>query len=124
MIDAGNSIADVPGGLTYAIDGSEITTINRSAGDIPGWIRKVRTKLIIDSGKLVAHTSHVSDTAGRENVSVTVVLTFTLLSNGRELKVERTGFRPNPPASLHDQPYRREDDLLYQKDSAIYVKVQ
>jgi hypothetical protein len=122
-IDADGSIADVPWPLTYNLDGSEITTINHSAGDIPGWIRKVRTKLILDGGTLVAHASHVSESAGHENVSVTVVLTFTLLAKGREMKVERTGFRPNPPASLHGRPYRQEDDLLYQKDSAIYVKL-
>jgi hypothetical protein len=123
VIDADASIADVPGPLTYATDGSEITTINHSVGDIPGWIRKVRTKLIREGASLVTHTSHVSETAGHENVSVTVVLTFTLLANGREMTVERTGFRPKPPPSLHGRPYRQEDDLLYRKDSAIYVKV-
>src|SRR5689334_4433037 len=100
-IDADRSIDDVSGPLVYNTDGSETTTINHSAGEIPEWIRKLRTKLIVDNASLVTHTSHVSGTASHERVSVTVVLTFTLLADGRELKVERTGFRPAPPPTLH-----------------------
>ena len=123
-IDADGSIADVSGPLTYSLDGSETTLINHSAGDISGWIRKLRTTLIVNDASLVTHTSHVSDTVGHERASVTVVLTFTLLANGREMKVERTGFRPTPPAVLHGRPYRQGDDLLYRKDTAIYVKAR
>jgi hypothetical protein len=121
-IDADGSIADVPDQLSYNLDGSDITTINHSAGDIPGWIRKLRTNLTMQEASLVARTSHVSETGGHENVSVTIVLTFQLLSNDREMRVERTGFRPIPPESLHGRPYKQEDDFLYRKDSAIYVK--
>src|SRR5262249_31391038 len=93
-IDADGNIADAPGPLTYNLDGSEITTITHSAGDIPGWVRKLRTNVITRGASLIAHPSHVSETGGHENVSMTIVLTFQLLSNDREMRVERTGFRP------------------------------
>jgi hypothetical protein len=102
-LDADASIADVEGPLTYRLDGSEITTINHSAGDIAGWTRKIRTKAMMDRTTLVLHTSHLSETTDRatgnthENVAVTIVLIFRLLPNGREMTVERTGFRPVPP---------------------------
>ncbi len=127
-IDSDGSIADVAGPLVYKLDGSEITTANLSMGDIPGWTRKIQTKAILDGATVVTYTSHVSETTDRnkgstrETVGVTIVLTFTLSSNGRDLIVERTGFRPVPPPTLHDRPYRQEDDLVYRKDTATYVK--
>jgi hypothetical protein len=69
---------------------------------------------------VVTHTSHVSQSADR--AAVTVVLTFTLLEDGRSMRVEKTGFRPVAPASLHWRSYRQEDDLLYRKDAGIYVR--
>jgi hypothetical protein len=119
-LEADGSIADVVGPLVYSLDGSEITTINHSIGDIPGWTRKIRTKAMMDGTAVETHTSHVSEMADR--AGVTVVLKFTLLPDGRSMTVERSGFRPVPPPMLHGRPYRQEDDLLYRKDTAIYVR--
>src|SRR5262249_19546105 len=70
IIDAGGGIADVRGALAYNVDGREITTVNDSIGEIPGWTRKLRTKAVMDGDTLVTYTSHVSIT-DRENVAVT-----------------------------------------------------
>lgn len=55
-------------------------------------------------------------------IGITSVLRFKLEAQGRELLVERTGFRAEPPAVLHGRPYDRKDDLVYNVDRILYVK--
>ena len=65
----------------------------------------------IDGGKTVVEAG-----------AITCVLRFRLTEEGRTLRVERSGFRENPPSLLHGLPYRRVDDLVYNTDVVIYQR--
>jgi hypothetical protein len=113
----------------YRLDGRTLTFSDDSAGEIPNWERKVGTDATWDGESLTLHTdpfAEVTDPANGElsvRHSINSLLTFRLATGGRELTVERTGFRVIPPTVLHGLPYRREDDLAYRTDVALYVKV-
>ena len=115
-------VTDSP--LVYKLDGSTIVVVDRSLGDLPGFSRKIKTEAAWENSRLVTRTTHFSETANGASGGVTRVLTFSLLASGRELAVDRTGYRTSkePPTVLHGRAYRLEDDLVYARDTAIYVK--
>ena len=128
MTDGGGPSA--PGDLMrYRLDGDELLVRDDSLGELPNFVRKVRTLAFWDGQTLKTETETVSESideqtgAPRTGHGITSVLTFRLAAGGHELIVERTGFRAQPPPLLHGQPYDRTTDLAYNVDHVRYVKV-
>jgi hypothetical protein len=120
----------VPGELQrYRLDGDELLVRDDSLGELPNFVRKVRTLALWDGQSLKTETETISESvdkrtgAPKTGRGITSVLTFRLTPDGNELIVERTGFRAQPPAVLHGQPYDRSTDLAYNVDRVRYVKV-
>jgi len=116
-------VTSVP--LIYKLGGSSVTVVDRSLGDLPGFSRKIRTEAKWDNAKLVTLTTHFSETAEDVGAAVTRALIFSLLAGGREMVVERTGYRDNTPSTIIPRIMhhgRMEDDLIYAKDIAFYIK--
>ena len=118
-----------PGDLRFPIDG-ELIVRDESLGELPNFVRKVRTRAAWDGEALTTETETISEsidentgapTLGR---GITSVLTFHLSADGNELIVDRTGFRRQPPAMLHGQPYNRAADLAYNIDRVRYTRAQ
>jgi len=117
--------------LHYRLDGSVVTVIDRSLGDIPSFIRKINTEALWDSKwRLFTFTTHFSETPKGINVGNTRVLVFSMIAGDQQMKVERTGYRgkrindtflADVPKYMHNG--RLEDDLVYGKDTAFYVKM-
>jgi hypothetical protein len=119
----------VPGELQrYRLDGDELLVQDDSLGELPNFARKVRTLAHWDGAQLKTETEMVSESIDPDTSTVrigrgiTSVLTFRLGPGGNELIVERTGFRAQPPAMLHGQPYDRSADLAYNIDRVRYVR--
>jgi hypothetical protein len=119
----------VPGELQrYRLDGEELLVQDDSLGELPNFARKVRTLAHWDGAQLKTETETVSESIDpatrtvRVGRGITSVLTFRLGPGGNELIVERTGFRAQPPATLHGQPYDRSADLAYNIDRVRYVR--
>jgi len=117
--------AVVDGPLVYKVDGSPVIVVDRSLGDLPAFARKIRTEASWDDLRLVTLTTHYSETEDGASGGVTRRVTFSMLPSG-EMTVERTGYRSakQPPIVLHGRPYRREDDLVYARDTAVYVRLK
>ena len=117
-----------PGDLRFRIDGGELVVRDDSLGELPNFVRKVRTFAAWTGDALKTETETISESideqtgAPRVGRGITSVLTFHLSVDGSELLVERTGFRAQPPATLHGQPYDRKDDLAYNIDRVRYVR--
>jgi len=118
--------------LHYRLDGSVVTVVDRSLGDIPGFTRKIRTEALWETNsRLLTFTTHFSETPKGINAGNTRVLIFSITVGDQEMKVERTGYRGtrinngtffgDMPKYVHDG--RLEDDLIYGKDTAFYAKV-
>jgi len=118
-------VIDAP--LSYKFDGSIVTIVDHSLGDIPNFTRKIRTETYWENDlRLWTFTTHLSETNGKE-AGTTRVLIFSLTSD-HEIKIERTGYRgprPDPrtlfgplPKYLHNR--RIEDDRAYAMDIAFY----
>ena len=121
---------NVPGDLQrYRLDGDELVMRDDSLGELPNFVRKVRTLALWDGQALKTETETVSESidartgAPKTGRGITSVLTFRLGADTNELIVERTGFRAQPPSLLHGQPYDRRTDLAYNIDRVRYVKV-
>lgn len=121
---------NVPGDLQrYRLDGDELVIRDDSLGELPNFVRKVRTLALWDGGALKTETETVSESidertgAPKTGRGITSVLTFRLGADHNELIVERTGFRAQPPALLLGRPYERKTDLAYNIDRVRYVKV-
>jgi hypothetical protein len=119
----------VPGELQrYRLDGDELLVQDDSLGELPNFARKVRTVAHWDGAQLETETETLSESIDpatstvRIGRGITSVLTFRLAPGGNELIVERTGFRAQPPAMLHGQPYDRSADLAYNIDRVRYVR--
>lgn len=111
--------------LVWPLDGTSSTVIDRSLGDLPNFIRKIRTQAKWDGMKLVTLTTHLSETDGKETGGITRVLVFELLDDQRGMTVERAGYRNNAPSALIPLIMHHghmEDDLEYAKDKATYLK--
>jgi len=137
MIDTGDGslfgvpepVSETP--LHYRLDGSVVTVIDRSLGDIPSFTRKINTEALWDSNwRLFTFTTHFSETPKGINVGNTRVLVFSMIAGDQQMKVERTGYRgkrindtfpADVPKYMHNG--RLEDDLVYGKDTAFYVKM-
>lgn len=119
----------VPGDLRYRLDGDELLLPDHSLGELPNFVRKVRTRAVWDGVALKTETETIIESTDKQTRtprtgrSITSVLTFRLGPNGDELIVERTGFRALPPPHLHGQPYDRGADLAYNIDVVRYVRV-
>lgn len=121
---------NVPGDLQrYRLDGDELLVHDDSLGELPNFVRKVRTLALWNGEALKTETETVSESidertgAPKTGRGITSVLTFRLGAADNELIVERTGFRAQPPSLLHGQPYNRRTDLAYNTDGVRYVKV-
>ncbi len=119
----------VPADFThYRLDGSELLVRDDSLGELPNFVRKVRTLARWQGETLTTETETVSESvdtrtgAARVGRGITSVLTFRLEAGGTELVVERTGFRAVAPAMLHGRPYARHDDLAYNVDRVRYIR--
>lgn len=119
----------VPGELQrYPLDGHELIVRDDSLGELPNFVRKVRTLALWDGAALKTETETISESIDKQTGApktgrgITSVLTFRLGDNGNELIVERTGFRAVAPAMLHGRPYDRATDLAYNIDRVRYVR--
>lgn len=119
----------VPGDLQrYRLDGEELLVRDDSLGDLPNFVRKVRTLARWNGVELKTEAETVSESidpntgAPRTGRGITSVLTFRIGPGGNELIVERTGYRAQPPMMLHGQPYDRSSDLAYNVDRVRYVR--
>jgi hypothetical protein len=111
--------------LIWPLDGTSNTVIDHSLGDLPNFIRKIRTEAKWDGARLVTLTTHLSETDGKETGGITRVLVFELVDDGRGMTVGRTGYRnnaPSPRIPLIMHHGRMEEDLMYTKDEATYIK--
>src|SRR5262245_12508602 len=116
--------------LHYNLDGSVVTVVDRSLGDLPSFTRKIKTEALCDNNwPLFTFTTHFSETPKGINAGNTRVLIFSMTAGDQQMKVERTGYRGERinDTSLADVPKymhngRLEDDLVYGKDTAFYVK--
>ena len=117
--------------LRYRLDGSVVTVLDQSLGELPNFTRKISTKASWQPGsRLLTLTTHFSETPNGINTGNTRVLIFSMVANG-QMKVERTGYRgpradPSTffgplPKFLHNG--RLEDDRVYAKDIALYTKI-
>ena len=112
----------------YRLDGMARTSRDESLGDLPNFVRKVRTEAKWNGQILTLETEHVSESISRGTGATTVgrgitsVLRLRLDPNGRDLVVERTGFRAEPPPMLHRRRYSRSDDLAYNVARVVYVR--
>lgn len=113
---------------TYRLDGQETLVRDDSLGELPNFVRKVRTLARWEGPALTTETETVSESvdartgSARVGRGITSVLTFRLEAGGTELVIERTGFRAQPPSLLHGRPYSRQDDLAYNVDRVRYVR--
>lgn len=114
--------------LVYRLDGRVTTTLDRSLGDLPDFVRKIDTSAQWEDATLVTLTTHLVETPG-SRTGITRVVTFELSTDRRTLTVERTAYRGRPepqrfvdtlPKMLHKG--RLEDDRAYAKDRAFYVR--
>ena len=127
-VDTDGGGPSVPGELRYRLDGDELLVRDDSLGELPNFVRKVRTLARWDGPLLKTETESVSESIDpltgepRTGRSITSVLTFRLAAGGNELIVERTGYRVQPPAMLHGRPYDRSSDLAYNIDRVRYVR--
>jgi hypothetical protein len=119
----------VPGELQrYRLDGDELLVRDDSLGELANFVRTVRTVAQWDGALLKTETETLSESidprTGRPRTGrgITSVLNFELSADGNELIVERTGFRIQPPPTLHGRPYDRAADLAYNIDRVRYVR--
>lgn len=117
-----------PGDLRFRLDGRDLLVRDDSLGELPNFVRKVRTLALWDGDALTTETEMISESidertgAPKVGHGITSVLRFHLSDDGTTLTVERTGFRAQPPATLHGRPYDREHDLAYNTDRVRYVR--
>ena len=117
-----------PGDLRFRLDGAELLLRDDSLGELPNFVRQVRTLAQWDGDALKTETETISESIDKQTGApkvgrgITSVLTFHLSADGTTLTVERTGFRALPPPLLHGRPYDRRHDLAYNTDRVQYVR--
>ena len=119
-------IPAAPECLRFPIDGASRECVDTTLGELPDFVRKVRTDLTWDGQSQTLRAEHFSErTEPPGSVvrrrAITSVLALRLVDAGT-LRVERTGFRAEPPVTLHGRSYGRSDDLAYNTDVAFYVR--
>ena len=116
-----------PGDLRFQL-GGELLMRDDSLGELPNFVRTVRTFAEWTGDALKTETETIRESIDKQTGTpkvgrgITSVLTFHLSADGSDLIVERTGFRAQPPATLHGRPYDRRDDLAYNIDRVRYVR--
>jgi hypothetical protein len=122
---SGGGIPAAPECLRFPLDGTALECVDASRGELPNFVRKVRTDLIWDGQSLTLRAEHFSEHTERGRITrrraITSVLALRLL-DARTLRVERTGFRAEPPATLHGRPYAQDEDLAYNTDVVVYAR--
>jgi hypothetical protein len=119
-----------PGDLRFRIGGGELLMRDDSLGELPNFVRRVRTFAAWSGDALKTETETITESiderSGAPKVSrgITSVLTFHLSADGTTLTVERTGFRAQPPAMLLGRAYDRTTDLAYNVDRVRYVRAE
>ena len=119
-----------PGDLRFRLDGGELLVRDDSLGELPNFVRKIRTLAQWNGDALKTETEtiaeRIDERTGSPNVGrgITSVLTFSLSADGATMIVERTGFRAAPPALLHGLPYDRRNDLAYNIDRVRYIRAR
>jgi hypothetical protein len=112
----------------FRLDGVPVVHVDESLGQLVNFVRKVKNQTRWDGRTLTLESEHFSESIDRRTGrttrrrGITSVLRFQLGSNQRELLVERTGFRMEPPPILHGRAYDRKDDLVYNLDRIHYLK--
>ena len=85
---------NVPGDLRYRLDGDELVMRDDSLGELPNFVRKVRTLALWDGQALKTETETVRESidartgAPKSGRGITSVLTFRLGADHHELIVE------------------------------------
>ena len=129
LFGVSSAVTEVP--LRYRFDGSIVTVLDHSQGDIQNFTRKINTEAFWKSdSRLFTFTTHFPETASRAVPGTTRIWIFSITGD-HELKLERTGYRgarPDPSAFFGPLPKylhngRIEDDRAYAKDIAFYKKV-
>jgi hypothetical protein len=109
----------IGGPLRYKFDGSRVVVVDHSVGDLPEFVRMIRTEATWDHARLITRATHFAETSSGLNSGVTRVVVFSMMPNG-QLRVDRTGYRGEPgpelfvttlPTILHRG--HLEDDLVY-----------
>jgi len=119
--------------LRYRLDGSVVTILDMSLGDLPNFERRIRTEASWkNDSRLVTYTTHFAETSKGANDGNTRVLILSVDSAEQVLQVDRTGYRGSRPdlstlfgplpKYLHNG--RLEDDRAYAKDTAYYKKAR
>lgn len=118
-----------PGDLRFQL-GGELLMRDDSLGELPNFVRTVRTFAEWTGDALKTETETISESIDEQTGTpkvghgITSVLTFHLSADRSELIVERTGFRKQPPALLLGRPYDRTADLAYNLDRVRYVRMR
>ena len=126
VVMSGGGIPAAPECLRFPLDGTALECLDTTLGELPNFVRKVRTDLMWDGSSLTLRAEHFNERTERTGSvtrrrGITSVLALRLL-DATTLRVERTGFRAEPPAILHGRPYARGADLAYNTDVVFYVR--
>lgn len=101
------------GGQTFVfrLDGAESVYIDHSLGDLPNFIRKIRTQAHWEGERLlIERTSFAEQTDASGKVTtttgaITIVEALTSSPDRRILTADHRGFRAMPPDLVHGKPY-------------------
>jgi hypothetical protein len=109
----------------FRLDGAVLEFLDDSLGDLGSFVRKVRTEARWDGTALSVLSERFGETVEegvriRTAGSITSVWRMRLV--GTDLQIERSGLRSDPPRILHGRPYSRADDLVYNRDIAVYAQ--
>lgn len=120
------------GGQTFVfhLDGTERVYVDESLGDLPGFVRKIRTKANWSGSTLLTErtsfaeqrnpqTGEITTPAG----AITIVESIHLSSDGRSLIVEHSGYRTTPPELLHGKAYDRDSDPAAKQYKDVFRRI-
>src|SRR5579872_372188 len=101
----------------FRLDGTENEYADSSLGDLPNFIRKIRTKARWDGTRLRTERTSFAEEKNPQSGAIeippgaiTIVEVLQLSADRRTLAVDHSGFRGKPPDLLHGKPYDRDSD--------------
>ncbi len=120
------------GGQTFVfrLDSTENVYIDRSLGDLPNFVRKIRTKAHWERERLLTERTSFAeqaDPSGKVTTpagAITIVDALTISPDRRTLTVEHSGFRAAPPDLLHGEPYNPADDPAVRRYTGFFSSVK